>query len=158
MNVASDNLILSIFQMFLVFAVTLVLLPTIIVAMGVSLRKPGELLEGLLEPVSHGSEMANHAGFTINFTLMSFTIYGTAVFTTVFFIIHCVIITDELKFLHKMIGDAIDTGRIWDNVMVRFIIKGLTSLEWPSILVTWSIRNESIRAVSQCGTTWLTHS
>jgi hypothetical protein len=93
--------------------------PTVIVAKVMSTNTPGSGLESLLEPINYGSVQVNHYWWTVNLSILSFSVLSTTAFTTVFFVTHCLILADELRSLFHMIADHLDTGRIWDIVKVR---------------------------------------
>lgn len=93
-------------------------IPAIVVAVGSSRTPPGSYLEGVLRRIEYGGAEVNHIWLSIDFTLVAFLVYGTAAFTTVFFVLNCLLLTSELIHLHQVITDEIQDGKVLDTVAV----------------------------------------
>ena len=96
--------------------VVIVLLPTILVPLVLSNKVGGTNMDKFREGMLIGSGARSDVMWTVNLTFLTFCIFATISFTSVFFVLHCLILADELKSLFHSIADPIDQERLWDTV------------------------------------------
>lgn len=94
-------------------------MPTVVVAVGSARATPGTWIEEVLLPIEYGGPMVNHIWLTIDFTVIVFVVYGTASFTTVFFVLNCLVVTTELQNLHYVIEEHLTNGKMWNDIKVN---------------------------------------
>ncbi|XP_055329677.1 uncharacterized protein LOC129582235 [Paramacrobiotus metropolitanus] len=104
-------------NLYLIVAAAVTIAPTVIVGVGQGGAHPGEFLEkSVLRTLEKSTPALDHILFSIDLTALTFIMYGTAAFTTAFFLTQCLIVREELCALYEMIEEKLDTGKVWNNV------------------------------------------